>query len=101
MSSLCRMAILTSILLAGTVNAADADPQAQYERRAAERYVGLFSSLDLDRDAAVSRAEAKGDLNFAPRFDDMDINRDGFVTAAELQRFIALEYGIRIDQVRR
>ena len=99
--SCMTVTILTSILLRGTANAADADLQAQYERRAAERYVGLFGSLDLDRDAAVSRAEAKGDLNFGPRFDDMDINRDGFVTAAELQRFIALEYGIRIDQVRR
>jgi hypothetical protein len=93
--------VLTSILLGGTVNAADADLQAQYERRAAERYVALFGSLDLDRDASVSRAEAKGDLNFGPRFDDMDINRDGFVTAAELQRFIALEYAIRIEPVQR
>ena len=73
------------------------DPKAEFDRRAAERYVSLFQALDLDNDGMVSREEAQGDLNFAPVFDDIDINRDGFVTAAELQRFIALRYGMQVE----
>jgi Ca2+-binding EF-hand superfamily protein len=72
------------------------DAKSEFDRRAAERYVSLFQALDLDNDRMVSRAEARGDLNFAPMFDDMDINRDGYVTAEELQRFIAQRYGMPV-----
>jgi hypothetical protein len=93
---LCGLLIGAAFFTA-LARAANADPQTEYQRRAAERYVALFKSLDHDGGGTVSRAEAKGDLNFAPRFDDMDINRDGVVTTAELQRFIEAEYGLRID----
>ena len=73
------------------------DPKAEFDRRAAERYVSLFQSLDLDNDGMLSKAEVQGDLNFAPVFDDIDINRDGFVTAAELQRFIEQRYGLQVQ----
>ena len=85
------------VLLASAVNAAAADAKAEYDRRNAERYVATFKSLDLDMDRAVSRTEASGDVNFRPRFEDIDINRDGFVTAVELQRFIELEHGVRME----
>ena len=88
--------LMFGLMLAAAGHAADTDPQAGYQRRVAERYVALFQSLDLDGDGRVSRAEARADLNFGPRFDDMDINRDGIVTAAELQRFIQAEYGLRL-----
>jgi hypothetical protein len=89
--------LIGAALAVAPAQAADPDPQVQYQRRVAERSVALFKSLDLDGDGTVSRAEAQGDLNFTPRFDDMDIDRDGRVTAAELQRFIQIEYGLRID----
>ncbi len=73
------------------------DAKSEFDRRAAERYVSLFQSLDLDNDGMVSKAEAQGDLNFGPAFDDIDINRDGFVTAAELQRFIEQRYGLQVE----
>jgi len=41
----------------------------------------------------VSRSEAQGNIDFTVAFDDMDINRDGVVTKAELDRFLALRYG--------
>jgi hypothetical protein len=37
----------------------------------------------------VTRDEARGDLLFLPQFDTMDIDRDGRVTSAELERFLA------------
>jgi hypothetical protein len=89
--------LMLGLVSAGHGHAGDMDPQAEYQRRVAERYVGLFLSLDLDGDGSVSRAEARSDLNFGPRFDDMDINRDGIVTTAELQRFIEAEYGMRLE----
>jgi Ca2+-binding EF-hand superfamily protein len=73
------------------------DDKSEFDRRAAERYVSLFQALDLDNDGSVSKAEARGDLNFGPVFDDMDINRDGFVTAEELQRFVAQRYGMQVQ----
>jgi hypothetical protein len=77
--------------------AAAADPQAEFRQRAADRIVASFHSLDRDHNLEVTRDEAKGDLHFTPAFDDMDINRDGIVTAAELQRYIELRVGIRME----
>jgi Ca2+-binding EF-hand superfamily protein len=88
---------LFAAMLGCAVGSAAADPKSEYERRAAERYVALFQSLDLDSDGTVSREEAQGDLNFRPSFDDMDINRDGIVTLAELQRYIEQNYGVRLE----
>jgi Ca2+-binding EF-hand superfamily protein len=94
-SLLCALAIA---LLGFALNSKAAeDPKAEFDRRAAERYVSLFQALDLNNDAMVSKAEAQADLNFGPAFDDMDINRDGFVTAAELQRFIEQRYGMLVQ----
>jgi hypothetical protein len=83
------------VMLAAWAIGAGADDKADYDRRAAARYHTLFQSLDLDGDGTVTRSEARGDLNFSPRFTDMDINRDGIVTLAELQRFIEQEHGVR------
>ncbi|HZN27291.1 MAG TPA: hypothetical protein VFB75_23895 [Burkholderiales bacterium] len=89
---------LAAALLAPAIDSGAADdPRAEYERRAAERYVTLFQSLDLNNDRTVSKAEAQADLNFAPVFDEIDINRDGVVTAAELQRFLEQRYGMRVE----
>ncbi len=88
------------VLLGGWILSAGADDKAEYDRRAAARYTMLFQSLDLDGDGTVTRLEAKGDLNFLPRFDDMDIDRNGIVTMAELQRFIEQEHGMQAGLAR-
>ena len=90
-------ALAAAVLALALDSGAADDPKAEYERRAAERYVMLFQSLDLNNDRTVSKVEAQGDLNFAPVFDDMDINRDGIVTAAELQRFLEQRYGMSVE----
>ena len=74
---------------------ADAQDRAEYNRRGVARYLEMFQSLDRDGKNAVTRAEAQLDLNFAPSFNDMDINRDGIVTKDELDRFLELQYGMR------
>ena len=85
--------LLVLALAGASATAAAADERALYNRRAAATDVSLFQSLDRNADAVVTRVEARGDLNFSPRFDDMDINRDGVVTQSELLRYIVLEYG--------
>jgi hypothetical protein len=90
-------AALCAVLLVGAANAAGTDARAEYELRSAERYVALFVSLDRNKDGVVVRSEAHGDLNFTPRFDDMDINRDGSVTTAELERFVEQQHGVRVN----
>jgi hypothetical protein len=67
---------------------------AAYYRRAAETDMALFRQLDLDRNGSLTRSEVSGDLNLGPRFDDIDINRDGVVTAAEMQRYIEQRYPV-------
>lgn len=88
-------------LFAACVNGAGADDKADYERRAASSYMTLFQSLDRNGDGSVTLTEAHGDLNFGPRFDDMDINRDGVVTMEELQRHIGQQYGIQVNRASR
>ncbi len=71
-----------------------ADDKADYNSRAATRDTKLFQSLDRDADGVLTRAEAKGDLDLGPRFDDIDINRDGRMTRQELARYIEQRYGV-------
>jgi hypothetical protein len=88
-ASWCAVLALSTACVALT----SADDRSEYNRRAAARYVALFQLLDRDGDKTITKLEAHGDLNFGPRFDDMDINRDRIVTLAELQRFIEREHG--------
>jgi hypothetical protein len=67
--------------------------KAEYDRRNAERYRGLFAWLDTNGDRVVTAAEAHGDLDFGVVFDDMDIDRDGRVTERELNRHIEQRFG--------
>ena len=79
---------------------ADADDRSDYNHSAAARDLSLFHSLDRNADGVVTRLEAKGDINFLPRFDDMEINMDGVVTLDELQRYLERQYGVRISDRR-
>ena len=94
-----RLCIAVAIAAVVTCMNAPAQDKAAYQRRSAARHVELFTWLDRDRDDAVSRIEAEGDLNFTPIFDDVDINRDGVATKPELDRYVELLYGSRPDAV--
>ena len=41
----------------------------------------------------VTREAVQGNIDFTATFDDMDIDRDGIVTRAELDRYLASRYG--------
>jgi hypothetical protein len=81
------------ILLLTCAMGAGADDRSDYNRRAATGDLSLFHSLDRNADGAVTRLEAQGDINFLPRFDDMEVNMDGVITTAELQRYLEQHYG--------
>ena len=88
--------LLTIALALAPIARADAQDRAAYDRRVAASFLEWFQALDRDGSGSVTRQEAQGDLNFTPRFDDMDINRDGIVTKAELDRYLELQHGARV-----
>lgn len=87
------------MLLLACAASAGADDRSDYNRRAAARDVTLFHSLDLDADGAVTRLEAQGDINFLPRFSDMEANMDGVITLSELQRYLERTYGAQFKPI--
>ena len=93
--SVCQVGVL--VLAAACAAGAGADEKSEYDRRAAARDFALFQSLDRNTDGAVTRLEAQGDVNFLPRFDDMEVDMDGIVTTAELRRYLEQRYGWRIE----
>ena len=78
-------AIVIAVALAA--GAALAQAPAEYLKRVADNYRAAFAAYE--RDGVVTRDRVRGDLFLEPRFDDIDINRDGVITRAELERFIA------------
>jgi hypothetical protein len=76
--------IVVAALAAGM---AFAQAPADYLKRVADRYRAAFTAHE--RDGVVTRSAVRGDLFFEPRFDDLDINRDGVITREELERFLA------------
>lgn len=95
MRKIFHIACLAAVL-AGT-GSAGADDRAEYNRRAAERDRALFASLDRNADGTLTREEAEGDLTLGPRLVDADIDRDGRVTRAEMERYLAQRYGTAAD----
>ena len=75
--------------------AAQTDQRTEYNRRAAARDVELFGQLDRNANGSLTREEVHADLNLGPRFDDIDVNRDGIVTAEELQQYVGRRYGVQ------
>ncbi|MBI4206063.1 MAG: hypothetical protein HY527_13665 [Betaproteobacteria bacterium] len=88
------MRMLWAVLLVLWSSIAMGDDRSDYNRRAAAADTAAFRQLDLDGDGRLSREEARSDLNLGPRFDDMDINRDGVVTPEELGRYLERTYGV-------
>lgn len=91
MRNIFHIACLAAALAA--TGSAGADDRADYNKRAAERDLALFASLDRDADGTVTREEAEGDLTLGPRLVDADIDRDGRVTRDEIERYVARRYG--------
>jgi hypothetical protein len=92
--TLKQLGALAALLAIATV--AGADDRSDYNRRAAARDLELFHSLDRNADGVVTWAEAQGDINFLPRFTDMEVDMDGVVTLAELHRYVEQRYGVRL-----
>jgi hypothetical protein len=88
-------AVLLHLALTIGASGAKADERGDYNRRAAARDLSLFHELDRNGDGAVTRLEARGDVNFLPRFNDMEVDMDGVVTAAELDRYLEQHYGVQ------
>lgn len=91
MKSLLRLAL--AMAAAAWMQGAAANDQREYEIRVGSELAILFDSLDRNRDAQVSREEARGDLNFLPLFEDIDVNRNDRVTRGELRGYLELRYG--------
>jgi len=79
-----RAIVVAAVLAAGT---AFAQAPAEYLKRVADSYRSAFAAYE--RNGVVTRVQVQGDLFLQPRFDDIDINRDGVITRAELERFLA------------
>ena len=88
----------TLVLLLACAMGAGADDKSDYNRRATADDLSLFHSLDRNADGAVTRLEAQGDINFLPRFDDMEVDMNGVVTIAELHRYLEQRYGVRLKR---
>lgn len=83
----------TIVLLAATASTvAFATDRDDYNQRSAERFQAMFALADVNHDRMVTRDEADGTIELVARFDDIDDNRDGIITTAELERFIAASY---------
>lgn len=87
------MKTIVAVLLAVSSVSAAADDRAEYNRRAAAADFATFRALDGNGDGLLTRDESRGDLNLGPRFDDIDINRDGVITPEEMRRYIERSYG--------
>jgi hypothetical protein len=93
LNSVARVAVL--LFLSVAASAIWADDRAGYNARAADRLERLFQTLDRNGDAALTLEESKGDLDLGPRFDDIDVNRNGIMTREELAVYLQRRYGSR------
>lgn len=94
---LVRQACVLMLLLACAMGAG-ADDRSEYNQRAAADDLSLFHSLDRNVDGAVTRLEAQGDINFLPRFNEMEVDMNGIITTAELLRYLEQHYGVRLER---
>jgi hypothetical protein len=81
------------VLVAATASTvAVATDREDYNQRSAARFQRMFALADVNQDRRVTREEADGTIELVARFDDIDDNRDGTITASELERFFAASY---------
>lgn len=84
-----RFTLLAAAFLASGAIAQDREA---YNLRAATEDLAAFHQFA--RDGVLKREDVQADLNFGPRFDQADFDRDGVVTAAEMYRYVQQTYGI-------
>ena len=94
MKTLVPFAIAATLLLPAASFAADA--RTAYYERNANADLARFRELDVDHNNAITREETRGDVDFTPRFDDIDVNRDGVVTLDELLAYVERHYGVKL-----
>jgi len=95
MKTLLPFAIAATLLLPAASFAADA--RTEYYQRNANADLAKFRALDVNNKNAITREETRGDVDFTPRFDDIDVNRDGVVTLEELLAYVERQYGVKLE----
>jgi hypothetical protein len=85
------------VLMTGAAGAQTLDQvardKAEYQRSNITRYFEMFKAQDFNRSDRVTWQEVQGNVEFMAVFNDIDINRDGIVTKAELERYLTLRFG--------
>jgi len=81
---LCALGLLVA---AGAATAQQAPPE--FVQRLQASYRDAFAQYDANRDGVLTREEALGSNLLLGQFAEMDRDRDGRVTQAELERFLA------------
>ena len=81
------MRTIVMLVAALAAGAALAQAPDAYIQRVVDNYRAAFARYE--RNGVVTREAVRADLVFGPVFDDIDINRDGVITRAELDRFLA------------
>ena len=85
------------VLMAGAAGAQSQDQvardRAEYQRSSITRYFEMFKAHDFNHSERVTWQEVQGNVEFMAVFDDIDINRDGIITKAELDRYLTLRFG--------
>ena len=65
---------------------AQSPPSAPAEQPAAQSQGSTFESLDKDSDGRISKTEADGNATVKAQFASYDLNGDGFIERAEVQK---------------
>jgi hypothetical protein len=81
------MKAIVAIILALAAGSASGQAPAEFTKRVADNYRAAFNAYE--RNGVVTRDAVRADLVFGPQFDAIDINRDGVIDRAELERFLA------------
>lgn len=72
--------------LAVSLGSVAAQPDTQVAVRTAVKPAASFGYLDTDKDARLSRQEAKADWAVAQRFATADVNHDGYLDEDEFKQ---------------
>ncbi|MFZ5557134.1 MAG: hypothetical protein ACOZDY_10510 [Pseudomonadota bacterium] len=81
------MRALSALALLTASGGVLADEVASYYERRAQEDLATFQQIDRDGSGRVAREAASGFVDFVARFSDMDTDRDGYVTRAELKAY--------------